>query len=167
MIIISVFYFCYIITRFEVWICIRNYVYQGSFWGAILRDSLIFLSKIALISLRCENSRNIDMEATRIELVSFRVDFVLFQWNLRHNSVWVNDTLLCWFSSVNWHKINFVFLWKQIHSPIGGAITAEFYHSSSPYYRYSYCYPPRKNRRHLLGQTPLKVVTEINRLVLS
>ena len=52
---------------------------QGSFWGAILRDSRIFFSKIALILLRCENSRNIDVEATGIELVSLRVDFVLFQ----------------------------------------------------------------------------------------
>ena len=30
---------------------------QGSFWGAILRDSRIFFSKIALISLGCENSQ--------------------------------------------------------------------------------------------------------------
>ena len=66
---------------------------QGSFWGAILRDSRIFFSKIALILFWCENSRNMDMEATGIELVSFQVDFVFFQWDLRGDSVWVNDTL--------------------------------------------------------------------------
>ena len=119
-----------------------NYVYvtvlyQGSFWGAILRDSRIFFSKIAFSLLRCENSRNIDMEATGIELDSFRVDFASFQWNLSHDSVWVKPF---WFRSVNWHKIDFIFLWRPTISkcPIGGAITAEFYQSSSPYYRYSY-----------------------------
>ena len=85
---------------------------QGSFWGAILRDSRIFFSKIALILLQCENSRNIDIEASGIELDSFRVDFVLFQWNLRLNSVWVNDTLPVWFRSVNWQEIDFLFLWR-------------------------------------------------------
>ena len=40
--------------------------------------------------------------------------------------------------------------------PIGGAITAEFYQSSSPYYRYSYGYPRRKNRRHLPAKCLLK-----------
>ena len=70
----------------------KIFQWQGSFWGAILRDSRIFFSKIALILLRCENSRNIDVEATGIELGSMRVDLVLFQWNLRHDSVWVNDT---------------------------------------------------------------------------
>ena len=58
--------------------------WQGSFWGAILRDSRIFFSKIAFILLLWENSRNIDIEASGIELDSFRVDFVLF---LRLNSV--------------------------------------------------------------------------------
>ena len=85
---------------------------QGSFWGAILRDSRIFFSKNALILLRCENSLNINIEASGIELDSFRVDFVLFQWNLCLNSVRVNDTLPVWFRSVNWQEIDFPFLWR-------------------------------------------------------
>ena len=85
---------------------------QGSFWGAILQDSPIFFCIIALILLQCKNSRNINIEASRIELDSFRVDFVLFQWNLRLGSVWVNGTLPVWFRSVNWQDIDFLFLWR-------------------------------------------------------
>ena len=112
--------------------------YQGSFWGAILRDSRIFFSKIALILLRCENSSNIDIEATGIELGSLRVVFVLFQWNLRHDSVWVNDTFafLIQFSKLTRDRLRFPFdiqclQRKKSKWSVGGSLTAEFYLSSS------------------------------------
>ena len=123
-------------------------VFQGSFWGAILRDSRIFFFKIALILLRCENSRNTDVEATGIELGSLRVDFVLFQWNLRRNSVWVNDTFafLIQFSEMTRDRLrassSLCLRRKKSKCSVSGAFTAEFYRSSSP--TYSYGYPTEK-----------------------
>ena len=144
--------------------CVVSIHGQGSFWGAILWDSRIFFSKIALILLQCENSRNIDVEATGYELDSLRVDFVLFQWNLCHDSVWVNDTFafLIHFSELTQDRLrassSLCLQRKNPKSSVSGALTAEFYQSSSATSVAPTATPRRKNGRHLQGLVSIETV---------